>query len=492
MPPIKRGPKPPVDLSPLPFESDLVGADRFAAWVERFLVVPKGNGVGEPMRLRDWQVEMLRPFLDPDPRPVVGAIMGPRGLGKTGLFASLALYEAFEGPDGNEIPIVAVDERMALRLLDPAGQMVGLNPALACRAQLYRDRIELPGKRSCIMALPAEAKRIEGLGTWTLALADEIGEIDEDTWTTLLLGAGKLDDAMALGIGTPPNRDKSVLTDLRAQYDPADPSMAFVEFSAAGFEDHPADCVHCLELANPQLDDLLNRNKAMALLKIAGEGEFRRKRLCQIVTTNERPFVTSDVWTRLSTGQSVPDGAEVVCAIDGAFGGRDSDACALIVGTVSATPHFDVLACYENPGDPNWRVDLLGVEQDVRDACKRFRVKEVVIDPFRLQRTAQVLTAEGITVSEFPWSPSRVTKASTALHSAIHAGQVSHSGDGTLERHALNAAVVESNGALTIGKASRKRKAGKIDCLAALLMAHSRCTFLASKPKKRSRVIGGR
>jgi phage terminase large subunit-like protein len=158
------GPKPAADLSALPFRSRKTGAERFAAWVAKYLVVPKGKGANKPMRIRAWQVDMLRPFLDPDPRPVVGAIMGPRGLGKTGIFAALGLYELFNGPDGNEIPIVAVDERMAGRLLRPAVQMVEMNPDLASRAQVYRDRIEVPGKRSTLTALPAEAKRIEGLG----------------------------------------------------------------------------------------------------------------------------------------------------------------------------------------------------------------------------------------------------------------------------------------------------------------------------------------
>ncbi|OBK69571.1 terminase [Mycobacterium colombiense] len=484
---MKAGPKKATDLTALPFDCNLTGAERFAAWCERFLVVPKGKGAGKPLRLRPWQVEMLRPFLDPEPRPVVGAIMGPRGLGKTGVFSALGLYELFNGPVGNEIPIVGVDERMAGRLLLPAVQMVELNPALASRAVVYRDRIEVPGRRSVLMALPAEAKRIEGLGTWTLALADELGEIDPDTWSTLILGAGKLSGAMALGIGTPPNRDTSVLTDLRdaLRANPDDPTTAFVEFSAAGFEDHPVDCVHCLELANPQLDDLLSRDRATALLRQVSEGEYRRKRLCQVVSTNEAPFIDRPTWDGLSTGEPIPDGAEVVIGFDGAFGGRDSDACALVIGTVSATPHFDVLVCYENPGDPKWRVDLLRVEQDIRDACKRYRVRELVADPFRLSRTLQILASEGIKVSEFPWSPSRTTKATAALHTAAVSGQFTHSGDDTLTRHVMAATVIESsNGGLRIAKTSRSRMAAKIDCAAALLMCHSRCVFLATSKRR--------
>lgn len=436
------------------------------------------------MRLRDWQIEMLRPFLDPEPRPVIGAIMGPRGLGKTGIFSALGLYELFNGPEGNEIPIVAVDERMANRLLLPAIQMVELNSELSSRAVVYRDRIEVPGRRSMLSALPAEAKRIEGLGTWTLALADELGEIDPETWSTLILGAGKLDGAMALGIGTPPNRDTSVLTDLRNLASAGDPTVTFVEFSAAGFEDHPVDCVHCLELANPQLDDLLSRDRATALLSQVSEGEYRRKRLCQVVSTNEAPFIDRATWEGLSTGEPIPDGADVVIGLDGAFGGRDSDACALVIGTVSATPHFDVLAVYENPGDPDWRVDILRVEQDIRDARKRFRVRQVVADPFRLSRTLQVLSSEGIKVVEYPWSPARTTKSTAALHTAAANSQFTHSGDDTLTRHVLNATVIEHNGGLRIAKTSRSRKAGKIDCAAALLMCHTSCVSLATSQRR--------
>lgn len=279
--------------------------------------------------------------------------------------------------------------------------------------------------------------------------------------------------------------------DLRERFEvnPDNPNLAFVEFSAAGFEHHAADCIHCLELANPQLDDFLSRTKALAMLETAGEDEYRRKRLCQAIRTNTAPFIRPEVWDGLEQQAPIPDGAEVVIGLDGAFGGRDSDACALVIGTVSRTPHFDVLACYENPGDPNWRVDLLQVEADIRQAAKKYRVREVVMDPFRLGRTGQILQAEGLTVSEFPWSASRATKATTALHSAALAGEFTHSGNETLTRHVLASTVIESNGGLRIGKTSRKRSAAKIDCAAALLMCHSRCTWLASR-KKRNRAIG--
>lgn len=486
------GPKRAADPTPLPFVSDLVGVERFAAWCAEFLITPKGHGVGEPMRLRDWQVEMLRPVLDPSPRPSVAGLMCPRGTGKTSLMAALALYELFNGPDGNEIPIVAVDERQAGLTLRPAIRMVELNPELASRCQVYRDYIVIPAKGSTLTALPAEAKRLEGLGTWTLALADEVGVISPETWQTLLLGLGKLPGATAIGIGTPPNADSSVLTDLRtyAHEHPEDPTFAWVEFSADEFQHHAADCEHCWELANPALDDFLTRASMRATMNQTPEGRFRRARLCQFITENENPFIGAGTWEGLSTGQPVPTGSDVVIALDGSFGGRDGDATALIIGTIAPTPHFDVLAVWENDGTPEYRIPVLEVEDVIRQARRTFRVKELVADPFRWTRTLQVLGAEGLKVSEFPWSPSRTTKATTELFTAATAGKFTHSGDATLTRHVMAATVIESNsGGLRIGKASRRRGAAKIDCAAALLMCHSRCAWLGTR-KKRNRAIG--
>ena len=130
------------------------------------------------------------------------------------------------------------------------------------------------------------------------------------------------------------------------------------EFSAAGFEDHPPDCTHCWELANPALDDFLHRDALHALLPPkTRESTFRRARLCQFATDTDGTFLPAEVWNGLSTGKGVPDGAEVVIALDGSF---SDDTTALLVGTVSTEPHFDVLAVWERPDRKRRRVPGAG------------------------------------------------------------------------------------------------------------------------------------
>ena len=48
---------------------------------------------------------------------------------------------------------------------------------------------------------------------------------------------------------------------------------------------------------------------------------------------------------------------------------------------------------------PRWRTAI-------REACRRWRVVEIIADPFRWTRTLQALEAEKLPVVEFPHSPS--------------------------------------------------------------------------------------
>jgi hypothetical protein len=300
----------------------------------------------------------------------------------------------------------------------------------------------IPSRGATFQCLPSTPAGLEGLD-YTLAICDEIGVCDPLAWETLALAQGKRERSTLIGIGTPGTRPDNVLIRLRdyAITHPYDSSQAYREFSAAEFTDHPVDCGHCAVLANPALGDFLHPDALRALLPPkTTEGSYRRARLCQFVSVNENPLVTEQVWDSLCVPGPIPDGTEVVIALDGSWGGKQGDATALVIGTVSATPHFDLLACWAPTGDPSYRIPVLDVENKIREAQTRWQVNELVADPFRWGRSLQVLSADGsLKVTEFPWSPSRLTKATTDLFSAAVAGNFSHSGNDTLTRHMLAA-----------------------------------------------------
>ena len=470
---------------PLPFAPRTeVESERFVKFCEKFVRVPKGTNAKGVFRPREWQMEIARDVLDSGAR-TVGEML-PRGSGKTTLNAAIALYVFFTWGEGANVDIFAVDERQAGLAFSAAKRIVELSEELSSRCYVYADKLVIPLTDSTFQVMPASPAAAEGRDS-VLTIVDEAGVVNRDLYEVVALAAGKRERSVLVAIGTPgPKLDDQVLLSLREQHQehPEDTSLRWREYSAAGFEDHPVDCQHCWELANPALDDFLHRDALHALLppKVR-EATFRRARLCQLPVDVEGAFLPPGVWDGLSTGVPIPDGAEVVVALDGSF---SDDTTALLLGTVGAEPHFDVLQVWDPKGDPDYRVPVAEVEQAIRDACKRYQVVEIVADPFRWTRTIQVLADEKLPMVEFPHSPSRLTAATGDLYSAAVNGKLTHSGNPTLAAHVGAAVIREDARGIRLDKATRSRSARKIDLAACLVMAHSRATWRATH-KKRSR-----
>jgi len=489
---MRAGPKAAVNPDPLPFRPrSTVESERFAAFADKFLRVPKGTGAKGKLRLRDWQVEIVRDVLDSGARTV--GLMLPRGQGKTTLNAAVALYVLFCWGEGANVVVVAVNEQQAGLAFTAARRMVELSPELSERCQVFKDRLYLPTTDSSFQVLPAAPAALEGLD-YVLAIVDEAGVVNRDVFEVVQLAQGKRERSVLVAIGTPgPNLEDQVLLSLRssAHDNPDDRSLRFREYSAAGFEHHPVDCEHCWELANPALDDFLHRDAFDALLPPkTREATFRRSRLCQLATETEGSFLPPGTWEGLDTEERIPLGAEVVIALDGSF---SDDTTALLLATVSETPHFDVLDVWEKPsGDESYRVPVAEVEDRIRQACRDYQVVEIIADPFRWTRTLQALEAERLPAVEFPHSPSRLTAATTDLYSAAINGNLTHSGDPRLAAHVAAAVVASDDRGMRLAKRSRSRTARKIDLAACLVMAHSRATWRATHKPRRARAVGFR
>ena len=144
-----------------------------------------------------------------------------------------------------------------------------------------------------------------------------------------------------------------------------------------------------------------------------------------------------------------------------------------------------IRVCQRPDGDDTYRVPVAEVEDEIRQACRRWRVLEIAADPFRWTRTLQALESERLPVVGFPHSPSRLTAATTDLYSAAVNGRISHSGNPTLAAHVAAAVIAEDPRGIRLAKASRSRAARKIDLAACLVMAHSRATWRAPHKKRR-------
>jgi phage terminase large subunit-like protein len=405
--------------------------------------------------------------------------MLPRGQGKTSLTAILALYELLAGAEGAQVVVVATDERQAGLCHRIASRMVELHPDLEARVQQYADQLTVPARGSSFQVLPAVPKRLEGLD-FTLAIVDEAGRVDQEVYEVVALATGKQKHSVVLAIGTPgPELEHTVLGRLRAYSldHPTDPALVWREHSAAGFEDHPVDCQHCWELANPALDDFLARDGLQACLPPKmREASFRRARLCQLTDQLEEAWLPPGAWAACTDVSGIPDGAEVVLAFDGSF---NADCTVLVVATVAERPHVDLVELWDAAGT---QVPIVDVEAAIRAACRRWRVLEVAADPFRWARSLQLLDGEGLPILEYPQSPGRMTPATARFYEAVVNGQLTHSGDSRLARHVGNAVLREDARGSRLAK-ERRDSPRRIDAAVAAVMAMDRAAALAGVPR---------
>jgi phage terminase large subunit-like protein len=473
---MKAGPKTAVDGSPLPLRGSRRRELAVARFAADYIRVPRGHGARRPLRLRPWQRSLIASTWDRRPRPRLAGWMLPRGQGKSSLTAVLALYELVAGAEGAQVVVVATDERQAGIVHRVASRMVELHPELEGRVQQYVDALTVPARGSSFQVLPAVPKRLEGLD-FTLAIVDEAGRVDQEVYEVVALATGKQQASVVLAIGTPgPELDQTVLGRLRAYAleNPEDPLVVWREHSAAGFEDHPVDCAHCWELANPALGDFLARDGLQACLPPKmRESSFRRARLCQLTDQLEEAWLPPGAWAACADPLlPIGDGAAVVLAFDGSFNG---DTTVLVVATVDQRPHVDLVELWEAAGT---QVPILDVENAIRAACRRWRVLEIAADPFRWARSLQLLDGEGLPVMEYPQSPGRMTPATARFYEAVVNRALTHSGDSRLARHIGNAVLREDARGARLAK-ERRDSPRRIDAAVAAVMAHDRAAALA-------------
>jgi phage terminase large subunit-like protein len=210
------------------------------------------------------------------------------------------------------------------------------------------------------------------------------------------------------------------------------------------------------------------------------ESDSRRYWLNQPWTVEEK-FCTPAAWDALAEpDRIVEDGTRICLAFDGSL---NNDTTALVGVTLEEKPFLFVVGCWQRTYDdpPDWVVDVLDVEACIRNAAQKYSVVELTADPARWQRTLQVMQGEGMTVTTFPQSDSRMSPATSGFGDLIATDGMSHDGDERLRAHVLNAILVNDNRGQRLRK-DRKRSQYKIDLAVASLMGLDRAGELMNAP----------
>lgn len=485
MPPAKGWP--PRWQSPVPARAKSKGPHA-QEFIENFAVIVKDSiagSVGEKLVLRPWQKRLINNLLVKAPDGSLkhrSALIGmPRKNGKSALLSGLALWSLYCGDDGGEVYSVAGDREQARITFGAARRMIELNPELSASSRVFRDAIEDTVSGSVWRVLSSDAPLKEGLSP-TMVLVDEVHVINEDLWNVMALAGGSRKEPLMVGITTAGARTNSLGQETIGyrlyQYgqrvasgEVVDPSFYFAwwEPKAGSDADH-RDPKVWVE-SNPGFDDIVAKVDFESTVNRTSESEFRTKRTNVWVVSNESALPHGK-WDALADPRDVSTTEPIVIGFDGSYIG---DSTAIVGCTLDG--YVFVLDAWERPADDeHWRVPIADVEARLLELCRTYNVREVVCDPFRWQRSMQVLADEGLPIVEWPTNAvARIVPAWQRFYDAVMDDQMHHDGDVRLARHMANMVLKRDARGARPTKES-KMSGRKIDLGIAAIIAYDRAS----------------
>jgi phage terminase large subunit-like protein len=281
--------------------------EKVIRWIERFLRVPEGQFVGQPVKLRPWQRELIIGIYDnPDGTRRALVSFGKKN-GKTSLAACLLLVHLV-GPEAranSQLFSAAQSRDQAAVLFALAAKMVRMSPALGATVAVKDTAKMLVCARlgTIYRALSAEASTAHGLSP-IFVVHDELGQVRgprSELFEALETAAGAQEQPLSIVISTQAPDDGDLLSILIDDAKTgADSRVKLFLYTAAEELDPFSD--DAIRAANPAYGDFLNaqevRDQAESARRMpARENSFRNLVLNQRVRAHS-PFIARSVWDR--------------------------------------------------------------------------------------------------------------------------------------------------------------------------------------------------
>lgn len=478
--------------------------DRNIAWVESHCRIPEGRLVGQPVRLVDFQKDVIRGIYDTPTRRAI--ISFGRKNAKTTLAAFLTLLHLC-GPEArpnSQLYSAARSRDQAAVLFSLAAKIVRMSPDLA-RYVLIRSNIkelfcaEL-GNLYC--ALSADAATKYGLSP-IFTVHDELGQVKgpRDELYEALETAGAAQEApLSIIISTQAPTDNDLLStlidDIRTG---ADPTQKCWLYTAPMDLDPFSE--EAIRAANPAFESFMNqaevRTQAADAKRLPSrEAAFRNLILNQRVEARN-PFISRSVWTENSAEPEEIDGRDVYAGLDLS---SVSDLASLVCCATRDEWKFDVVPRFWLPSDgleeksrtdrvpydlwqkqgflhttPGASIEYEFIAEYLRALFDRCNVKALAFDRWCMKHLKPWLVKAGFTHAElerfvdFGQGYASMSPALRELESLLLARKLCHGGHPVLTMCAANA-VVETDPAGN-RKFTKAKATGRIDGMVALAMA---------------------
>lgn len=485
------------------------------AWIEDNCRVPEGPDVGKPVKLRQWQVDLIRGIYETPTRRAI--ISFGRKNGKTALCAFLVLERLFKRNQPNShIYSAAQSREQAAIIFGLAAKMVRLNNKLSEHVIIRDAKKELycPGTGTSYQALSAEASTAFGLSP-SLILHDELGQVRgprSELYDALETATGAQASPLSIIISTQAPTEGDLLSilidDARAERDPR--TKLFLYSAPVESDPFAEDTIRA---ANPAFGDFQNADEVMSMARAAermpsAEASYRNLVLNQRVEASS-PFITHSVWRACSAPPRPLKGLVV-------YGGLDlsavSDLTALVLigrheGKWHAHPTFWLPAdglreraatdrvpydLWQKQGHleavPGRSVDYEYVARWLRQLFEQLEIKKIGFDPWKFQALKLWLLKVGFTEAqvekhfvEVGQGYKSMTPALRTLEAEILNGRLAHGNHPVLSMCADNAIVqTDPAGNRKLNKAKSIRR---IDGMVALAMAFGVADFDEDKPR---------
>lgn len=498
--------------------------ERVIAFVE-YLPVTKGILAGQKMKLLPEQRQFIEAVYgdldDKGRRKISLAIKSePRGNGKTGLLAGLALCHLL-GPESEprgEVYSAAIDKQQAGLLYREMEAIVLAVPDFDERVNCQRfhktlEVLEGDGAGSIYQALSSDVRRGHGLSP-TMWIFDEFAQAKTDELLhNLQTGQGKRNESLGIVISTQAASDAhplSVLIDdaLRGE----DPTT-YVQLTCAPEDADPFD-ENVWKACNPAwgkfLDETEFRSQAERAKRVPSFlGRFLNLRLNQRVEAEERFLAAAD-WK--------------ACAGDIDHTALRGKRCYLGLDLSSTTDLTALAAYFPDSGDlltwfwkpaegldeaerldhvpyklwlkqgfieatPGRAIDKGFVVHRLAEIVATYDVVGCAFDRWGMKEVERIMADEGVKVAMEPWGQGwqDMGPALDATETAVLQGRLKHPNSPVLNMCVANAvAVTNPAGARKLDKA---RSTTRIDGLQAAAMAIG---LAARTPPKRSSVYASR
>jgi phage terminase large subunit-like protein len=512
----KRGDAPITTKLREPWESARGRAEKVIAFLES-LPITKGILLGSRMKLIPDQLAFVRAVYNSDEGParadqvLIAVKSEPRGNGKTGLVAGLALCHLV-GPESErrgEIYSAASDRQQAAIIFEEMSAIIHAVPSFAARVNIQRFNKKMEvlsgaGIGSTFESLPAEAKRGHGLSP-TLWIYDELAQApDGELLNALKTGMGKRKRALGIVISTQAPEDTHPLSRLIDDgLSGIDPSI-LVHLTAAPRDADPfAEAT--IRAVNPALGIFLDAKTLFAEAEQAKrtpmwEAKFRNLRLNQRIDANtESRLAQAAEWRE---GEYPVDAA----ALEGrpCFGGldlalkHDLAACVLAFPDDHEVPQYDLLAYFwtpegqmakRSPGEqehfrewiraghltlvPGPILQKGVIAQQLAALAQRYDVQVMAYDEWQLAAPAAEFPEVDLPWEKFKQQRTSLMAAAIRFVSeCVRSGRLRHGGNPVLTASVLSADVVlDRAGNPTLDKSKPRIGVARIDGAVAMVMA---------------------